>query len=174
MTRAALLLALAVLPSCGCATLHPTSTTKGVIGHDGQIQSGQVLTGGAHPTNALAALPRYPLVSATDPEPLRVSATAPVTLGKPGCCPDTMRARSWMRLEVAVQQRAVDWAHPRFDPQIVATGPLVAPGTACTLSVNRQQPGDVLIVRFVNGAGAACWGGWANGAVSWRRVDAGR
>jgi len=119
----------------------------------------------------LAATPRYPLVSATDPTPRRVSATAPLFLGRPCCLADTTRARSWMRLQVAVQQRAVDWAHPRFAPQVVAESAPVAPGAACTLSVNRQQEGDVLVARFVGPGGAACWGG-AKDSTSWRPVEA--
>lgn len=80
----------------------------------------------------LAAVPRYPLVASSDPTPARLVSTAPRTLAYPkgcGCRVDTLKARSWMRLEIGLQLRAVDWAHPRFDPVVVATGPEVAPGT---------------------------------------------
>jgi len=120
---------------------------------------------------AAALLVRYPLASATDPAPKRVSATAPLFLGRPCCAPDTTRAHSWMRLQIAVQQRAIDYAHPRFAPVVVAESAPVAPGAACTLSVPRQQEGDVWVARFVNSAGSGCWAA-SRDSTSWKPISA--
>lgn len=145
-------------------------TPKEVVAN--AVLSGKhAVTGAAHPTNTPTAEPRYPLVSWSDPSPKLLIATAPVFLGRPSCCQDTLPARSWMRLQVAVQQRAIDYARPRFAPVVVAEGPEVAPGAACSLYVNREQEGDVLCARFVNLAGAGCWGG-AKDSTSWKPVEA--
>ncbi len=142
MKRAALLLALSL---SGCATAPPKEVMP-LVHEAGRypVDSDHAVTWAAHTTNA-------------EP-PLLVVVTLPDRLAGPGCATDTT-ARSWMRLEVAVQRRAPDWTRPTFAPVVIATSAQeYPPGASCTLVVSPQAPGDVLLARARNAAGVGCWG----------------
>lgn len=88
----------------------------------------------------------------------RVRFTIPATQANcVGCCTGDSASHSWQTPEVAVQRRALDWARPVFDPVLIAVGVESRPGAPCTLWVERQQPGDVLLVRTRSVAGVSCW-----------------
>jgi hypothetical protein len=93
-----------------------------------------------------SAIPTYSLVATTDPNPKRLISSAPRYLekrnsdGSSCCTADTILARSWPKLQIGLQLRAPDWAHPKFNPVVVATGPEIEPGHACSLFVSHGQP----------------------------------